>query len=123
MNLTTHNEYQLEAEYKRWEILLSSIKHENAFLMLKLSDALEGNVDKAFISRAEYFLNEFIAKDEYIKDLEKDIKAELQFITNMTDKLPIKALTKHAKLKNEINYFEKNFSNLKVEFDKIVAKV
>ena len=123
MNLTTHNEYQLEAEYKRWEILLSSIKHENEFLMLQLSEALEGKVDKEFVSLAEYFLNEFIAKDEYIKDMEKDIKAELKFINNMTDKLPIKALTKHAKLKNEITYSEKNFLTLKVEFDKIVAKV
>ena len=121
MDQATHNEYQLEAEYKRWEILLSSIKHENEFLMLQLSDALEGNVDKEFVCRAEYFLNEFIAKDEYIKDMEKDIKAELKLINNLTDKLPARALAKHEKLKNEINYFERNFSNLKVEFDKIVA--
>ena len=123
MNQTTHNEYQLEAEYKRWEILLSSIKHENEFLMLQLSDALEGNVDKEFISLAEYFLNEFIAKDENIREMEKDIKAELKFITNMSNTLPAKALTKHAKLKDEITYFEKNFSTLKVQFDRIVAKV
>jgi hypothetical protein len=123
MNLATYNEYQLEAEYKRWEILLSSIKNENAFLMLQLSEALEATVDKEFVSRAEYFLNEFIAKDECIKDMEKDIRAELKLITNMTDKLPTKALAKHEKLKNEIHYFEKNFLTLKVEFDKIVANV
>lgn len=122
MNASILSEYQLEAEYKRWEILLSSLKHENAFLMLQLSDALEGKVDKEFIGQAEYFLNEFIAKDEYIKDMENDIRTELKLINNTNDTLPTKALRKHAKLKNEIKYFEKNFLTLKLEFDKRLTK-
>jgi hypothetical protein len=75
MDTLANKEYQLEAEYKRWEILLSTIKTENAFLILKLSEVLDGRVDKEFISKAEYFQNEFIARDENIKDMQKDIKA------------------------------------------------
>ncbi len=122
MNTLTQNEYHLEAEYKRWEILLSSLKNENTFLMLKLSEVLDGRVGKEFILKAEYFQNEFIAKDENIKDMENDIKAELKLINNTKDKLPIKNLLKHEKLKNEIKYFERNFSNLKTEFDISIAR-
>lgn len=121
MNTRTHKEYQLEAEYKRWEILLSSIKNENAFLILQLSQALDEKVDKDFIVKAEYFQNEFITKDENIKDMETDIKAELKLINNTKDDLPTKNLLKHEKLKNEIKYFERDFSSLRTEFDKSIA--
>ena len=122
MNTPTQIEYQLEAEYKRWEILLSTLKNENEFLMLQLSQVLDGKVDKQFILKAEYFQNEFIAKDENIKDMINDIKAELRLIYNTKDKLPVKNLLKHEKLKNEIKYFERNFSSLKTEFGKSVSK-
>jgi hypothetical protein len=123
MNTATQNEYQLEAEYKRWEILLSSLKNENAFLIIKLSEAVDGKEDKEFISKAEYFQNEFISKGEHIHDLEKDIKGELQMLYNAKDKMvSIKVLKKHEKLKNEITYLEKNFLRLKTEFDNCVQK-
>src|SRR5215212_4697256 len=119
MNTATQNEYQLEAEYKRWEILLSSLKNENAFLILKLSEVLEQKEDRDFISKAEYFQNEFITKDEYIKELENDIRNELVLLGNSTDgKVPIKLLRKHQKLRNEITYLQRNFSNLCIEFNK-----
>ena len=121
MDTLANKEYQLEAEYKRWEILLSTIKNENAFLILKLSEVLDGRVDKEFVLKAEYFQNEFIAKDENIKDIQKDIKAELQLINSTKDKLPAKNLLKYEKLKNEIRYFERNFSSLKTEFDKSIS--
>ena len=62
-------------------MLLNSLKHENAFLILKLSEVLDGKEDKEFISKAEYFQNEFITKDEYIKELKNDIKVQLQLIS------------------------------------------
>jgi hypothetical protein len=121
MNTTTQNEYQLEAEYKRWEILLSTLKNENAFLILKLNEVLEEKEDRDFVSKAEYFQNEFISKDEFIKDLENDIRIELQLLGNTKDAhVPIKVLKKHEKLRNEITYLERNFLNLRIEFDKCV---
>jgi hypothetical protein len=121
MDTTTQNEYQLEAEYKRWEILLSTLKNENAFLILKLNEVLEAKEDKDFISKAEYFQNEFITKDEYIKDLENDIKAELQLLGSTSNShVPIKLLKKHEKLRNEITYLQRNFTNLRIEFNKCV---
>lgn len=121
MNTATQNEYQLEAEYKRWEILLSSLKNENAFLIVKLSEVLEEKEDKDFVLKAEYFQNEFITKDEHIKELENDIRVELELLGNThTTHVPIKLLKKHEKLKNEITYLQRNFSNLTTEFNKCV---
>lgn len=123
MNTLTQNEYHLEAEYKRWEILLSSIKNENTFLMLKLSEVLDGKVGKDFILKAEYFQNEFIMKDEHIKDMENDINIELQLISGIKDeKTSSKILRRYEKFKNEIKYFERIFLILKTDFDKSVAK-
>ena len=121
MNTSTQNEYQLEAEYKRWEILLSCLKNENAFMILKLSEILEEKEDKEFIIKAEYFQTEFINKDEFIKELENDIRSELKLLGNTQQaQLPLKLLKRHEKLRNEITYFQKNFSNLRVEFDKCI---
>lgn len=121
MNRNTQNEYQLEAEYKRWEILLSSLKNENEFLILKLNEVLEEKEDKDFIPKAEYFQNEFITKDEYIKELENDIRNELLLLAKAPDgKVPKKSLRKHEKLRNEITYLQRNFSNLCTEFNKCV---
>lgn len=121
MNTTAQNEYQLEAEYKRWEILLSTLKNENAFLILKLNEVLEAKEDREFISKAEYFQNEFITKDEYIKDLENDIKAELQLLGRSSNPhVPVKLLKRHEKLRNEITYLQRNFSNLRTEFNRCV---
>jgi|ERR1035437_1034280 hypothetical protein len=124
MNTLTQKQDQLEPEYKKWEMLLNSLKHENAFLILKLSEVLDGKEDKEFISKAEYFQNEFITKDEYIKELKNDIKVQLQLISGSIkdEKILKKILMKHEKLRNEIIYFEKNFSNLKMEFDQSILK-
>ncbi len=123
MNTLTQNEYHLEAEYKRWEILLSSLKNENTFLMLKLSEVLDGKVGKDFILKAEYFQNEFIMKDEHIKDMENDINIELQLISGLKDeKTSSKILRRYEKFKNEIKYFERNFLTLKTDFDKSITK-
>lgn len=124
MNTLTQKQDQLEPEYKKWEMLLNSLKHENAFLILKLSEVLDGKEDKEFISKAEYFQNEFITKDEYIKELKNDIKVQLQLISGSIkdEKILKKILMKHEKLRNEIIYFEKNFSKLKMEFDQSILK-
>lgn len=122
MNTIAHNKYFLIAEYKRWEIVLSSLKNENTFLMLKLSEVLDSKVDKDFILKAEYFQNEFIVKDGYVKEMENDIKAELLLISNANDEITsTKIVSRYKKFKNELSYFERNFLNLKSDFDKSVA--
>lgn len=115
-------EYQMEVECKKWVLLLHSLKDENVFLLLKLSKVLDGKVDMDFILKAEYFQNEFIVKDEYIKEMENDIKMELQLIGCLPDKMPVKIVKNHERLKNEIKYIQNSFSKLKDEFNKSITK-
>ena len=49
MNILTHKQDQLEPDYKNWEVLLNSLKYENAFLILKLSEVLDGFKQKSRI--------------------------------------------------------------------------
>lgn len=48
MNILTHKQDQLEPDYKNWEVLLK-LKYENAFLILKLSEVLDGFKQKSRI--------------------------------------------------------------------------
>lgn len=105
-----------------WNALLNSFKNENSFLIIKLSQVVDGLKDKSLLHKAEYFQNEFIITDEYITELKKDIKIHRQLLGNSTEVPGVssRSLKNHEKLKNEIVYFEKKFLNLKTEFDKSI---
>lgn len=113
----------LENEYKEWDTHLNFMISENSFLILKLTAALEGKKDGEYISKAEYFLNEFIMNDEFIIELKKDIKTHLQLIYNAKiDNVSSLIVHKHQKLKNEIMNFDKKFSTLETEFNEYTLR-
>ena len=73
-----------------WKRLLDFFIQENSFLKTRLSEVVDRETDKTFIANAEHFQNEFILKDEYIHDIERDIKEQeknLQ-LTFMQKKMP-----------------------------------
>lgn len=104
----------LETELKKWEVLLTSVKQENGFLILKLSFLVDDNSGKEFLSRAEYFQNEFITTHENLQELEKDINEQLQIII-VGNQMPGFS-KKQNKLRNELYSFERNYVSLKNEF-------
>jgi archaellum component FlaC len=115
---------QFEHESSTWERLLDFFKQENAFLKNRLSEVLDSKEDRNFLSAAEHFQNEFLLKDDYINELKKDIREEQRQIKlSMQNgaELNAKSLKKHEKLRNEMKYFEKNFSDLKNEFNQSLA--
>ena len=85
-----------------------------------------GRQIKLFIAKAEHFQNEFILKDEYIHDIERDIKEqEKNLATGIYNKrVPDnKTCKKQEKLRNEISYLEKEFSDLKNQFNKYLLSI
>ncbi len=115
---------QFRHEYLTWDRMLEFFKQENAFLKTRLSEVVDRNTDKEFLALAEHFQNQFIIKDEFIDELMHDIhemeaiiKKEVVTVKSLPDK---KIETKHNKLRNEIEYLEKNFGQLKNEFNKYV---
>lgn len=111
-------------ENKTWNRLLEFFKQENAFLKNRLAEVVDHRTDKEFLALAEHFQNKFIIKDEFIDELRHDINTqELGLIRKDSELLDSKTLRKQEKLRNEMEYFEKDFTNLKNEFNKYLSSV
>ncbi|MGG9963464.1 hypothetical protein [Ferruginibacter sp. SUN106] len=118
---------QYRHEYLTWKRMLEFFKQENAFLKTRLSEVVDRNTDKEFLALAEHFQNQFIIKDEFMDELRHDINemdAELK-IPSESAKITAakKTEAKQTKLRNEIEYLEKNFTQLKNEFNKYLISV
>ena len=117
---------QYRHEYYTWLRLLEFFKQENAFLKTRLSEVVDRNTDREFLALAEHFQNQFIIKDEFMDELKHDINEIERGVRDTTviaknDDGRLEA--KHNKLRNEIEYLEKNFTQLKNEFNKYLVSV
>jgi len=128
----TNNNYparvdQYRHEYMTWKRTLEFFKQENAFLKTRLSEVVDRNTDKEFLALAEHFQNQFIIKDEFIDELKHDINemdANIKNGANMAKVTPDRKMDiKQNKLRNEVEYLEKNFIELKNEFNKYLVSV
>lgn len=119
---------QYRHEYMTWKRMLEFFKQENAFLKTRLSEVVDRNTDREFLALAEHFQNQFIIKDEFMDELRHDVN-ELESITKVITGAPKnttpdkKIEIKQNKLRNEIEYLEKNFTQLKNEFNKYLVSV
>ena len=115
---------QFTHENKTWERTLDFFKQENTYLKNRLSVVVDTKDTKEFIVLAEYFQNQFILKDEFINEIKKDVVDQEKYIKdNFTNvDLTNKILKKQDKLRNEINFFERDFAALKQEFNKSITQ-
>ncbi|MBL7703606.1 MAG: hypothetical protein JNM14_15250 [Ferruginibacter sp.] len=111
---------QLHHENKAWVRLLEFFKQENYFMKNRLSEVLDHAVDKDFLALAEQFQNKFILKDEYIDELRHDINKQDQLLNDLEGRVDNKMAKMHSKLKDQMEYFEKDFNKLKDEFNKYI---
>lgn len=118
---------QYRHEYQTWQRMLEFFKQENAFLKTRLSEVLDSTTDKSFLALAEHFQNQFIIKDDFISELRYDINEVESLVMgkgesskNTSHK---KIETKHNKLRNEMEYLEKSFTQLKNDFNKYLVSV
>lgn len=111
-------------ENKTWNRLLEFFKQENAFLKTRLAEVVDHRTDKEFLTLAEQFQNKFIIKDEYIDELRHDVNLQQQGLNKKdNEQLDRNTLKKQEKLRNEMEYFEKDFTKLKNEFNKYLSTV
>ncbi|MEN9571142.1 MAG: hypothetical protein RL172_2373 [Bacteroidota bacterium] len=112
---------QLLQECAGWLRLLDFVKQENAYLKTRLSLAVDHKTDKEFLNQAEHFQNEFILKDEYINEIAKDAKLQedrIKEIVLLQKNVEDKYIRQQQKLRNEIEYLEKDFTRMKYDFNK-----
>ncbi|MBX2933610.1 MAG: hypothetical protein KF825_05160 [Ferruginibacter sp.] len=115
---------QFQHENKTWNRLLEFFKQENTFLKNRLAEVVDHSTDKEFLALAEQFQNKFVLKDVYIDELRHDINVQEQELDNSATAVPDNKLIKRQeKLRNEMEYFEKEFNNLKNEFNKYLSSV
>ena len=113
---------QFHHENKTWVRMLDFFKQENSFLKTRLSEVLDDSTDKNFLALAEQFQNKFILKDEYIDELRHDINNQEVSINNTAENaVDIKLTKRQEKLRNEMEYFEKDFNMLRNDFNKYVS--
>lgn len=113
---------QYHHENKTWGRLLEFFKQENIFLKNRLSEVVDHSTDKDFLALAEQFQNKFIIKDEIIDELRHDINLQSVDLINRNDSLvDSKIIKRQEKLRNEMEYFEKDFIQLKNEFNKYLS--
>jgi hypothetical protein len=114
-------------ENHSWLRALDFILQENAYLKTRLSHALDTNTGMAFVERAEHYQTVFIQNDEHIKDLLKDIRQHQELLRNIKHDAEArnekKLVRKQHMLRNEMEAFEKNFSELKNEFNKYLVSM
>ena len=109
-----------------WERLLDFFKQENSYLKTRLSEVVDITVDKDFLAYAEQFQNKFILKDELIDELQHDVHEQQDRLTKSKSSILIseeKINKTQKKLRNEMEYFEKEFIGLKNEFNRYLATV
>ena len=104
-----------------WKRLLEFFIQENIYLKTRLSQVVDRETDTAFIAHAEHFQNEFVLKDEIMHDIERDIKEQgknLELVFKQKRLPDHKIIKRQEKLRNEILYLEKEFLELKNQFNK-----
>lgn len=113
-------------ENQTWNRALDFYLQENAYLKTRLSHVLDNNIDKEFIELAEYFQNNFIHIDECIKDLQKDIFGLQRNLRDADKGIAAdehKMIQQQNKLRNEMGYFEKDFTQLKDKFNQYLVSL
>lgn len=129
-NVNTKVENKLEQfhhENQAWERMLNFFRQENSFLKNRLSEVVDPRTDKEFLVLAEHFQNQFILKDEFIDEMLHDVHEQEGLLktcfSNNDIPLQPKNIKKQEKLRNEMEFLEKEFASLKNEFNKYLVRI
>ena len=113
-------------EIQTWQRVLEFFKDENFFLKTRLATVVDQSTDKEFLDLAEQFQNRFITKDVYINELRNEINTQEQKLKDSNEAVSMihkSIINKQTKLRNEVEFLEKEFTKLKNEFNKCLDAV
>lgn len=117
---------QVLQECTAWERLLDFFKQENSYLKTRLSEVLDNKTDKDFLALAEHFQNQFILKDEFVDEMLHDVREQEKNLNILAEKKAIieeRLIKKQQKIRNEMEFLEKDFNRMKNEFNKYLVSV
>lgn len=117
---------QVLQECMAWERLLDFFKQENSYLKTRLSEVLDNKTDKDFLALAEHFQNQFILKDEFVDEMLHDVREQEKNLHILAEKkatIEERLIKKQQKIRNEMEFLEKDFNRMKNEFNKYLVSV
>ena len=112
---------QFLQECAGWIRLLDFFQQENIYLKNRLSLVVDYKSETDFLPLAEQFQNQFILKDEFITEITQDVKKQQTMLTGLNAEENL--IKKQQKLRNEIEFLEKDFSTIKNQFNKFISSV
>jgi len=117
---------QFLQECAGWMRLLDFFKQENIYLKNRLSFVVDHKAETDFLPLAEQFQSQFILKDEFITEISLDVKKQQTMLADAVIKkeaVEEKLAKTQQKLRNEIEFLEKDFSASKNQFNKFISSV
>jgi len=117
---------QFHHENMTWVRSLDFFKQENNYLKNRLSEVVDITSDKTFLAQAEHFQNQFIIKDEFVDELKHDINEQEKILTTKYIKtsngIDEPVIVRQKNLREQMEYLEKDFTNLRNEFNNYLTK-
>jgi hypothetical protein len=116
---------QYHHENMTWLRSIDFFKQENSFLKNRLAEVVDGTTDRGFLAQAEHFQNQFIIKDEFLDELRHEVNEQERDLTvqfrHQSFSADIVMKDRQQQLRGQMQYLEKEFSNLRYEFNNYLA--
>jgi hypothetical protein len=123
MPLLKIKQYQYETD--SWKRVLDFMMDENIYLKNRLSAILNDKFDNNLLEAVERFYSSFVKQDDLIRLLRNNL-AELDqqlLIGNLDDEKKIDEIeSKFSNLRNTIDYAERQFAKMKLEFNSYLSE-
>ena len=117
---------QLQRESDTWKRSIGFMMEENILLKNKLTEMLRNRFNRILLEKAEYFQNRFIKEDERIGLIRDDVvQIDRSLMMHAEENSTIARETDYRieKLRNHILHAEKQFNELKSEFNNYIGTI
>ena len=118
--------YDQHQIHQDWLSRLQFYKEEIYILKERLQEITSKNSSKEALAKAEHFQNQFIVQRNNIDELAHSIKAHEAKIVQEIENNPIavdhRKVDNHVEEEDFMSYFEKNFSELRAEYNRFSAE-
>ncbi len=123
---TKENIFDAHAEHVEWTNKLAFYKDELKVLEHRLEEIATKNTHTDVLSQVEKYQNQFIVQRENIDQIEHIINLEEDKIAKEVNSNPVavdhRKIETHPGIHDVVNTFELSFSQLRVDFNKFLAK-
>lgn len=113
-------------ENQDWLKRLDFYKEEITILKERLDEVTKKNNASDFLKDVEHFQNQFIVQRNNIDELAHSIKKNEQGLVKEVNSNPVavdhRKVESHLAEEDFIGYFEKNFAELRTEYNKFLSK-